>query len=189
MPTTAAALAGRSDVGLWLGIGIPVLIILLLTWPALVRLLTRRRRLLAAAGDAAQAQAAWRELIDDLSDYGLGCAPGETPRVVARRVTRRPASTRPAALALKSIADAKERASYARLAVPGAGLAAELRTVRRAIAASVTRKQRLRARLLPASTLTSARRLLERAGGMLGWLDSSWPAVRRQLRRAAHRPA
>ena len=109
--------------------------------------------------------------------------------MVARRVTLQASLDPAGALALKSIADAKERASYARLAVPGAGLAAELRTVRRAIAASVTRKQQLRARLLPASTLTSARRLLERAGGMLGWLDSSWPAVRRQLRRAAHRPA
>ncbi len=77
---------GQSDLGLWLGIGIPVLIFLLLAWPALARVLTRRRRWLAASGDAAQAEAAWRELTDDLSDYGLGCNPGETPRAVARRV-------------------------------------------------------------------------------------------------------
>jgi transglutaminase-like putative cysteine protease len=185
----AGASAGRSEVGPWLGIGIPVLIILLLTWPALVRVLTRRRRWLAASGDAAQAEAAWRELTDDLSDYGLGCIPGETPRAVARRVAGQVSLDPAAALALKRIAEAKERASYARLAVPGAGLATDVRTVRRATAASVTGKQRLRARLLPASTLTSAMRLLERAGGLLGWLDSSWPAVRRQLYRAAHRSA
>ncbi len=187
--TNAAALAGQPDVGLWLAIGIPVFIILLLTWPALVRLLTRRRRWLGASGDAEQAQAAWRELSDDLCDFGMGCTPGETPRAVVRRVTVQASLDPAAALALKRVADAKERASYARVAMPGAGLTADLRTVRRATAASVTPKQRLRARLLPASTLTSARRLLERAGGMLGWLDSSWPAVRRQLHRAAHRSA
>ena len=39
-----ARAAAKSDAGLWLAIGIPVLVILLLTWPALIRLLTRRRR-------------------------------------------------------------------------------------------------------------------------------------------------
>jgi transglutaminase-like putative cysteine protease len=185
----SSALGGKFDIGLWLAIGIPVLIILLLTWPALTRILTRRRRWLAASGDAGQAQAAWRELTDDLSDYGLGCTPGETPRGVARRVSQQ-ASLDPAAVqALNRIVEAKERASYARLAVPGAGLTADLRTVRQAAAASITRRQRLQARLLPASTLTSARRLVERVGGMLSWLDSSWPAVRRQLHRAVHRSA
>ncbi len=113
------ALAGRSDVGLWLGIGIPVLIILLLTWPALVRLLTRRRRLLTSSGDAAQARAAWRELTDDLSDYGLGCAPGETPRVVAGRVTAQASLDPAAALAIKRIADAKERATLCQAGLAG----------------------------------------------------------------------
>jgi hypothetical protein len=157
----------------------------------LIRLGTRRRRWLLATDDAGQARAAWRELTDDLADLGLPCAPGETPRAVGRRVTQQAIlAALPAEQALTRVVMAEERARYARLAVPGGRLAADVRTVRRAVAASVRPRQRLRARLLPASTLTTARHLLERAGGMLGWIDSSWPAVRRQLRRAvARRPA
>ena len=188
-PGVAGGIAGTSDAGFWLAIGIPLLILLLLASPALARLLTRRRRWLAAAGDAGLARAAWRELTDDLADLEMPCAPGETPRAVVSRVSRQARLDRAAAEALTRIAAAEERARYARLAVAGAGLATDVRTVRRAAAASATRRQRFRAVLLPASTLASARRLLERAIGLLGWLDSSWPAVRRQMRRAlAHRP-
>jgi hypothetical protein len=185
----AAAPAPKSDAGPWLAIGIPLLVVLLLTWPALTRLITRRRRWLTAAGDAGLAQAAWLELTDDLADLGLPSAPGETPRAVARRVTQQASLDAAAAQAMSRVATAEERARYARLALPASGLAADVRTVRRATGASLTRQQRLRALLLPASTLASARRLLERVGSVLGWLDTSWPTVRRQLRRAAHRSA
>jgi hypothetical protein len=179
-----AGAAGAAGAGLWLAFGIPLLVVLLFGAPALTRLLVRRRRWLTASGDAGLALTAWRELTDDLADLGLPCAPGETPRAVVGRVTQQAALDPAAAEALTRIAAAEERARYARLPVPGAGLAAEVRTARRAVAASVTRRQRLRAKLLPASTTAAARRLLERAGGLLGWLDSSWPAVRRQVRRA-----
>jgi hypothetical protein len=174
--------AGSSD--LWLAIGVPVLLLLLIGWPALTRLVTRRRRWLTASGNAGRAHAAWRELTDDLADYGLACVPGETPRAVTRRVAREARLSEAAEAAASRIGTAEERARYARQALPDAGLAADVRTVRRAVAASVTAKQRLLARLLPASTLTAARRLLERAGGLLGWLDSSLPALQRQVRRA-----
>jgi transglutaminase-like putative cysteine protease len=188
-PGVASGVSGTSDAGLWLAIGIPLLIVLLLAWPALTRLLTRRRRWLRAASDAGLAEAAWRELTDDVADLGMPCAPGETPRTIVGRVNRQASLDPAAADALTRIAAAEERARYARLPVPGAGLAADVRMVRRAVAASVTRGQRFRAVLLPASTLAAARRLLERAIGLLGWLDSSWPAVRRQMQRAlAHRP-
>ncbi|HTA04269.1 MAG TPA: DUF3488 and transglutaminase-like domain-containing protein [Streptosporangiaceae bacterium] len=189
-PGLAGAAAPQSDAGLWIAIAIPVLIVLLLVWPALTRQLTRRRRWLTAAGDAGHARAAWRELTDDLADLGLEGAPGETPRGVARRVTQQASLDEPAAEALTRIATAEERARYARLALPAAGLAADVRTVRRGAAASVRPGQRLRAAVLPASTLAAARRLLERVGGLLSWLDSSWPALRQQLRRTvAHRSA
>ncbi len=188
-PGVAGGSAGTSGAGFWLAIGIPLLILLLLASPALARLLTRRRRWLAAAGDPGLAQAAWRELTDDLADLDMPCAPGETPRTVVSRVSRQARLDPAATDALTRIAAAEERASYARLAIAGAGLAADVRTVRRAVAVSVRRRQRFRAVLLPASTLAAARRVLERAIGLLGWLDSSWPAVRRQMRRAlAHRP-
>ena len=173
---------------LWLAIGIPVGVFLLIAWPALIRIATRRRRWLTASSDADVAHAAWRELTDDLADYGLGFAPAETPRAVARRVAGDAHLDESGIQAVKRISAAEERARYARLADPGTGLKASVRTARRAFSASVPRRQRLRARLLPASTLLAARQLAQRGGVMLSWLDFSWPAVRRQLRAVVHRP-
>ena len=177
----------RAGSKIWLAIAIPAALFLLIAWPALTRLLTRRRRWLSASSDAAIAHAAWRELADDLADYGLGGAPGETPRAVARRVTGQARLDEAATSAVSRLAAAEERARYARLPEPGAGLKAAVVTVRRAVAASVPRRQRLRARLLPASTLLAAMHLTQRASEMLSWLDSSWPTLRRHSRRTADR--
>jgi transglutaminase-like putative cysteine protease len=184
-----ASATKRPSSGMGLTIAIPIVLFLLIAWPALTRLLTRRRRWLSAStGDAAAAHAAWRELTDDLADYGLGCEAGETPRAVARRVTMQARLDQAATSAVGRLAAAEERAQYARAPEPAAGLKAAEVTVRRAVAASVPRRQRLRATLLPASTVLAARHLLQRGNEMLSWLDSSWPTLRRQLRRpAAHR--
>jgi TgpA N-terminal domain/Transglutaminase-like superfamily/Domain of unknown function (DUF4129) len=173
---------GGSD--LWLVILIPVLALLLISAPAVARRLTRRRRWQAAAGDAAVAAAAWRELIDDLADFGVRRQPGETPRAMASRI-RREADLNPAAAeALGNIVTAAERERYARLPGPGSGLPEDVLAVRRALAASVPVRQRMRAWLFPTSTLTGAQHLLQRAGDTLTWLDTSLPALRRQLRGA-----
>jgi len=177
-----------ADSDLWLAIGIPAGVFLIIAWPALIRVLTRRRRWLTASGDGDLAHAAWRELTDDLTDYGLGFTPAETPRAVARRVTREADLDESGIQAVTTISAAEERARYARLPDPGASLKVSVRTARRAISASVPRRQRLRARLLPASTLQAAGRLTQRASEMLNWLDFSWPAVRRQLRAMGQRP-
>jgi TgpA N-terminal domain/Transglutaminase-like superfamily/Domain of unknown function (DUF4129) len=169
---------------LWLPIGIPLLVVLLLGTPALIRHLTRRRRWLVASGDAGMAHTAWRELTDDLADLGMPSSPGDTPRAVSGRISQLAGFDSAAAAALARVADAEERARYARAPAPGAGLAADTRVVRKATAGAVSRRRRVRATLMPASTMAAARRLLERAGGLLSWLDASWPAVRRQLRRA-----
>jgi hypothetical protein len=173
---------GGSD--LWLVILLPVLALLLISSPAVTRRLTRRRRWLAAAGDAAIAAAAWRELIDDLADFGVSRQPGETPRAMARRIRREAGLNPAAAAALGRVVAAAERAQYARLAGPASGLREDVLAVRRALAASVPVRQRVGAWLLPTSTLKSAQHLLQRAGDMLTWLDTSLPALRRQLRSA-----
>jgi TgpA N-terminal domain/Transglutaminase-like superfamily len=183
---TPASRSSGSD--LWVTAGIPAAAFLLFAWPALVRLATRRRRWLTASSDADLAHAAWRELTDDLADYGLGFTAAETPRAVARRVTRDAHLDESGIQAVRRISAAEERARYARQAGASSGLKAEARTARRAISASVPRRRRLRARLLPASTLATARRLTQRAGDLLSWLDFSWPAMRRQLRTALRRP-
>jgi hypothetical protein len=188
-PDSGFATPSRSaGSGLWLDIGIPAAVLLLIGWPALIRVATRRRRWLTASSDADLAHAAWRELTDDLADYGVGFTRAETPRAVARRVTADAHLDESGMQAVRRISAAEERARYARLAEPGTGLKAQVRTARQAISASVPRRQRLRARLLPASTLAAARQLTQRAGELLSWLDFSWPAMRRQLRAALHRP-
>ena len=86
----------------------------------------------------------------------------------------------PAAEALRRIVTARERAAYAERAQPGVGLSADVSRVRRAIAASTPLRRRIRAWLIPASTLATAQEGLQRLGDMLSWLDTSWPALRRQ---------
>jgi len=177
-----------ADSELWLAIGIPAGAFLLIAWPALTRVLTRRRRWLSASSDGELAHAAWRELTHDLADYGLGFTPAETPRAVARRVARDADLDDSGIQAVIRVSAAEERARYARLPDPGADLKGSVRTARRAISASVPRRQRLRATLLPASTLQAAGRLTQRASQILNWLDFSWPGVRRQLRSIGQRP-
>jgi TgpA N-terminal domain/Transglutaminase-like superfamily/Domain of unknown function (DUF4129) len=172
--------SAASGSSMWLAIVIPLLILLLIVAPGAARRLTRRRRWLLASGDAATAAVAWRELTDDLTDYGLGRAPGETPRALARRLTREASLDPVAAQALRRIVTAAERAAYAVRPESGAGLSADVSRVRRALAANKPLKQRIRAWLLPASTLAAAQERLQRLGDMLSWLDTSWPALRRQ---------
>ncbi|HYK67757.1 MAG TPA: DUF3488 and transglutaminase-like domain-containing protein [Streptosporangiaceae bacterium] len=172
--------AGRGSTE-WLAIAIPLLVLLLILAPAAARKLTRRRRWLLASNDAATAAAAWRELTDDLADYGLSRAPGETPRALARRLTREAKLTPDTAQALRRIVTAAERAAYAIRADSGAGLSADVTRVRRAIAAATPLRRRIRAWLLPVSTLAAVQEGLQRLGDMLSWLDTSWPALRRQV--------
>jgi len=176
----AAGSKAPSGSGTWLAIVIPLLVVLLLVSPALARRLTRRRRWLGASTDAAKAAAAWRELTDDLTDYGLSRAPGETPRALARRLTREAGLDPATAQALRRIVTAAERAAYAVRAESGTGLSADVTRVRRAVAAITPLRRRIRAWVLPASTLATTQRGLQRLGDMLSWLDTSWPALRRQ---------
>lgn len=180
-----------SAIGLGLGIGIPVAVLLLLASPALIRLATRRRRWRRTTGDAAVAHAAWLELTDDLADFGLPRHPGETERALARRLTSAAHLDPAAAAAINRVGRAEERARYSTAPAPSSGLRADVLTVRRAVAATLPRRQRLRARLVPASTLTAVAGFLQRASDLLGLLESSWPAIRRAMlgRSARSKPA
>ena len=164
----------------WLAIAIPLLVLLLIVAPGAARRLVRRRRWLLASSDAATAAVAWRELTDDLTDYGRSRAPGETPRALAKRLTTEASLDPSAAQALRRIVTARERAAYAERAQPGAGLSDDVSRVRRAIAASTPPRSRIRAWLIPPSTLATVQEGLRQLGDMLSWLDTSWPALRRQ---------
>ncbi len=179
---TGAVAGGPAKPGFPWPVLIPVVLLLLLAGPGLGRLAVRRKRWLRASGDADLAHAAWRELTDDLDDYGMTSQPSESPRALTRRIGTDAELDDAARQALARIGTAEERARYALSPRPGGSLRRDVHTVRRAIAADSTRAQRLRAVLMPASTVAAVLRGLQRAGDLFGWLDTSMPAMQRQLR-------
>jgi transglutaminase-like putative cysteine protease len=152
------AMSGASGPGLaagWqtVGIAFGACCALLLAVPGLARVARRRLRWALAAGDAGRAHAAWRELRDDLSDFGIGVRPSEPPRTLAGRVAAR--LPEPARDAVRGIALAEERARYAARPLPSADLRRACGAARRGVAASVPRAARWRARIFPASVLAA----------------------------------
>jgi transglutaminase-like putative cysteine protease len=178
-----AGLNPAASHGFPVGIPIGVVAVLLLASPALGRWLTRRRRWMAASGDAALAQAAWNELHDDLTDYGIDTLPSDSPRMTVIKVANT-ARLKPAHReALARIASAVERAQYSLGTVPGARLRTDVTTVRKAVSSNATRSHRLRVLLLPPSTLAAVGNALQSAGRATSWLDWSWPTLRQHFRR------
>lgn len=167
--------------GFPVGLVIAIVAALLLISPALVRVATRRRRWLAAAGDAGLAHAAWRELRADLTDYGLDGAASESPRALARRVVKTAGLGEAEREAVTRIASAEERARYAPAPAPGESLRADSRLVRHGIARSVRRGQRWRARLMPPSVLGPVLTGLRQAADVFGWMDAAGLQIRRRL--------
>jgi transglutaminase-like putative cysteine protease len=176
--------ARKGDSGLpLLLIALAALLVIGLITPRVTRSLIRRRRWLTARSDAARAHAAWSELLDDLTDYGIRHGPGETPRAVEKRVARRIRLTESGREALLRITQAEERASYATEPTPSGTLRADVAKVRGAISASVTEGSRWHARLLPASAAERARQALSHAFDLFGWLEVATGRARRRLAR------
>jgi transglutaminase-like putative cysteine protease len=143
-----------------------VALALALLTPAALRLTRRRWRWMHATDDAARAHAAWREFRDDLTDFGLGAGPGEPPRTVAGRVGA--ALPEPASAAVRRLALAEERASYAARACPSQHLRRDSATARRGLAVTARHSIRWRARVFPASLLAAVSHAL-RSGLRGGW--------------------
>jgi transglutaminase-like putative cysteine protease len=122
--------------------------------PGVSRIGIRRWRWLRAGDDASRAHTAWHEFCDDLQDLGLGYTPSEPPRTLADRVTA--GLSGPAREAVRKIALAEERASYAARPSGSATLRRDGAAARRGIAASVRRGSRWRARIFPTSVMTAA---------------------------------
>lgn len=198
----------RPALGLLAGV-----IVLVAAAPRLVRSLTRRRRWSRARGDAARSRAAWQELRDDAIDLGWRWPSSATPRSAARQLRSRLAEPATAGTpgdaatdgtddagadgagaggagvpadvdaALSRITTAEERARYAPDPVPGAGLADDVRLVRRAMAAVTPRAARWRGRVLPLSTLRSMRRGAVRTLDVFAWTDLLASRIRARLTR------
>ncbi|MEU5879616.1 DUF3488 and transglutaminase-like domain-containing protein [Spirillospora sp. NPDC047279] len=173
-----------------------VLVIMLLASPMAARALTRRRRwstvtLEAAAGSApiassqaliasSQAHAAWNEVHADALDHGVTWRPSDSPRAAARRLGELLELDQPASQALNRIARAEEVARYARDIPPAPDLRGDVRTVRTAMSASVSRRTRIRARLLPSSTMSDFRQATTRGFDFLGRLNARIPTLPRR---------
>jgi transglutaminase-like putative cysteine protease len=159
-----------------------ILVVLLLAAPVLVRLVARSRRWSRGAqstgasppadrprrphrtrGPAgpldpvAIAHAAWAELRADALDHGLPWHSTDTPRATARRLTDLLELGVGADEALQRISRAEERARYATTPAPADTLRADVRTMREAFAANVSRRARIRARVAPPTALESMR--------------------------------
>ncbi|MGI5168844.1 hypothetical protein ACQEU3_31295 [Spirillospora sp. CA-253888] len=95
----------------------------------------------------------------DALDHGLAWPSSDTPRAAVRRLSRLLEPDAATAQALGRIARAEEMARYSPVPadVPTEALRADVRRVRETFAASVSRQARLRARLLPPSTVASTR--------------------------------
>ena len=172
--------SGRRGGGFpWLPVAACLIAALAIT-PRLVRSGTRRMRWRAARGDADLARAAWRELQDDLADYGIALRPSESARAAAARVGADASLDDAALAALRHIAAAEERARYARAPLAGGSLRAEVALVRRALARNASWPERLRALLMPPSTLDPVHSGIRQLADIFGWLDAAAFRLRRR---------
>jgi len=130
-----------------------------------------------AIADAALADAAWRELCDDLTDYRAGYRASESPRALARRITGELELPADAAGALRRVTMAAERARYAARPASGATLQRDSATVRDAIAASVPRRTRWLAQVFPSSVVGPAVFVLGQATDVFGRFGSGRPKI------------
>jgi len=156
----------------WLPLIVAVLVVFVLATPASARTVVRRRRL-RTSGDARLAHAVWREVRDDLADYGLSARPSESPRATAARVAALAGLDPQAGEALTRVARAEEHARYATMPLAAPTLRADSDAVRRALSRQATWTERWRARLLPASVLDPLRAGLQHALDIFGWMEAA----------------
>ncbi len=169
----------------WVLLGTGVLSIL--GGPALVRMVRRRHRLVAAMRDSpdgdeatmadARAHAAWAELTDLCADLGMPLRPNESPRASAARLIAhitanaripermiREEEIEAARTALTRIAEAEELACYAPLALVRSSASDErigrdLQTVTQMLKKITPRSSRARATVAPRSVVADLRSL------------------------------
>ncbi|WP_431960039.1 transglutaminase TgpA family protein [Actinacidiphila sp. bgisy160] len=138
------------------------------------------------ARDGARTLAAWLELIDTAWDYGLRADESDTARRVAARLIRDGGLEGPAAEAARRLATAVEQALFSPRPPVTTGSAKDVRLVREGLSANADVMTRIRAVLLPRSTVRIVWRSTERwsAGSarLSARLRGAGDGVLRQLR-------
>ncbi|MEU3321860.1 DUF3488 and transglutaminase-like domain-containing protein [Streptomyces sp. NPDC006785] len=161
-PSQEAGAAVPTDRGTPLGTVLLVLlasalVLVLPLSPLLWRIRARNRRLGSGgrtpADAAARTLAAWREITDTAWDHGIPPDESLTPRKAAARIVRLGRLDTPAAGAVHRIAGSVEQVLYAAEPRPAAGLAEDASAVRAGLRGSAGRGARLRATLLPRSSV------------------------------------
>ncbi|MFD4023411.1 DUF3488 and DUF4129 domain-containing transglutaminase family protein [Streptomyces sp. NPDC058576] len=136
---------------------VAVLVLVLPLSPLLWRNRTRSSRLGSGgrtpADAAAQTLAAWREITDTAWDHGIAPDESLTPRKAAARIVRLGRLDTTAAEAVHRVASSVEQVLYAPEPRPAPGLAEDASAVRAGLRASTGRGTRLRATLLPRSSV------------------------------------
>jgi transglutaminase-like putative cysteine protease len=127
--------------------------VVMLVAPAAIRIGLRWWRWMVASDDASRAHIAWREFRDDLADFGVGCRPSEPPRTLAERIST--GLPEPTCDAIRRLALAEERATYAARPLDARNLRRDGTAARRGLRASVRRGARWRARIFPVSVMTA----------------------------------
>ncbi|WP_415950850.1 transglutaminase TgpA family protein [Streptomyces sp. KLOTTS4A1] len=176
--------------GTYLGISAGVLVLLVVPLlPLLWRTRVRRVRLAShgrtPAEAAARTLAAWLEVTDSAWDHGIVPDEAQTPRKAAERIIRLGELHTDAAEAVQRLAVAVERVLYAPVPQATAGVAADVRTVRAGLQASVNRMSRLRALFAPRSAVRVAWACSDRwAAFKERWGVRNWGLERLVPRRA-----
>lgn len=147
-----------------------VLVLVLPLSPLLWRTRTRNRRLGSGgrtpADAVARTLAAWQEVTDTAWDHGIGPDDSLTPRKAAARIVRLGRLDTAAAEAVHRIAGSVEQVLYAPEPRPAAGLAEDASAVRAGLRASAGRGARLRATLLPRSSVRVVWALTDRRAAL-----------------------
>lgn len=129
------------------------------------------------------AHSAWDEVMATAEDFRVPIPVADSPRATAHRMSTELPLAKPAVAALRLVALAEERARYAPTAGVDGDLSTAVRAVRRGMSGISSRRRRLRAALLPPSTM---RRLSEQLAGTVGRcaevVDRIGGALRRPFR-------
>ncbi|MEW2156754.1 DUF3488 and transglutaminase-like domain-containing protein [Streptomyces sp. NPDC007189] len=182
----AAPHSGGGGAGPWwyLLIGLAALVVLAVPLaPMLWRLRVRAVRLGGHArteeGAVAHTLAAWQELTDSAWDHGIAPDESLTPRRAAARIAGRGRLDPAAGAAVHRLADAVEQALYAPRPRPAAGAAEDVRRVIAGLRGTVSAGARLRALLLPRSSVRVLWAASARWSALRARLAGARPGLRR----------
>ena len=169
----------------WRVVGIVLLLGLFGLVPLLAATVVRRRRWTRATTATARAEAAWDELRERLSDLGVRWASSWTPRALQRRLATDHELGRAEQEALGRLVDDLESARYMPPGAPGRHpdeLGEDVRSVADAVAATVPKGRRRRARWFPRTGVDALGGLLRSADVAADEAGRRAAALRTQVR-------